>query len=286
MRSRLFALVLASSATIVLGGCVQATRHSNTMVFGTNTTFGIKVGTSTGETPKIVVGYDRQEAVIMPLVANASASKGNPKWLNPCNLSQEIKVPAGSKGYAVHPCSLVAFRDGAQDSYSVLASFGAKFNAKVDTSAQASGGLAQYFATGIAAQILALTGGAAVVSIGDAATASAEKDNTQAVSKLLSGSAQFIEGQALGKSYSAYQARLIPIVAATKQGELDTKLGNFENRSGTLHKAGPQCSGKTPQVCSSFVEERDLYLDDFASDPAKFEQALVDWDKPKEVEND
>ena len=80
--------------------------------------------------------------------------------------------------------------------------------------------------------------------------------------------------------------KLVASVSEQRLRELDTKLGNFENRSGTLHKAGPQCSGKTPQVCSSFVEERDLYLDDFASDPAKFEQALADWDKPKEVEND
>ena len=245
MRSGLFALVLASGATIVLGGCVQATRHSNTMVFGTNTTFGIKVGTATGETPKIVVGYDRQEAVIMPLVANTSSSD-SPNLLKPCNMTGEIKVPAGSKGYAVHPCSLVAFRDGAQDSYSVLASFGAKFNAKVDTSAQASGGLAQYFATGIAAQLLALTGGAAVVSVGEAATESAKKDNTAAASKLLTGSAEFTRGQGLGKSYLAFEPRLVEAINVTPSGDLTKRLDNFETRAGTKTKAGNGWLTKRP----------------------------------------
>ena len=276
MRSGLFALVLASGATIVLGGCVQATRHSNTMVFGTNTTFGIKVGTATGETPKIVVGYDRQEAVIMPLVANTSSSD-SPNLLKPCNMTGEIKVPAGSKGYAVHPCSLVAFRDGAQDSYSVLASFGAKFNAKVDTSAQASGGLAQYFATGIAAQLLALTGGAAVVSVGEAATESAKKDNTAAASKLLTGSAEFTRGQGLGKSYLAFEPRLVEAINVTPSGDLTKRLDNFETRAGTKTKAGNGCANQTPAICSAYIDGDDLYLDEFADSPAKFEEALANW---------
>lgn len=43
-----------------------------------------------------------------------------------------------------------------KDSYSVFASFGAKFSGGVTgTEAKASGGLAQFFATGIAAQKLA-----------------------------------------------------------------------------------------------------------------------------------
>lgn len=278
MRSRLFALVLASGASIALGGCVQATRHSNTMVFGTNTTFGIKVGTTTGETPKIVVGYDRQEAVIMPLVANAT-SDGERNLLQPCNMTEEIKFPAGSKGFAIHPCSLVAFRDGAQDSYSVLASFGAKFGAKIDTTAETNGGLAQYFATGMAAQILALTGGAAVVSVGDAAKASAAKDNTAAVSKLFVGSAPFVKGEGLGRSYAAFQPRLLAIIEDTKQEELNTKLGKFEERAGAKRKASPQCKDQPPLTCSSFIQGRDLFLSDFEFDPAKFERALTDWNK-------
>ena len=278
MRSGFLALVAAGCTLITLGGCVQATRHSNTMVFGTNTTFGIKVGAATGETPKIVVGYDRQEAVIMPLVANTGSSD-NPNLLEPCDLNGEIKVPAGSKGYAVHPCSLVAFRDGAQDSYSVLASFGAKFGAKADTTASAQGGLAQYFATGMAAQILALTGGAAVVSTGEAAEEAASKVNTAAAEKLFIGSAEFVRGEGLGKSYAAYQSRFLPIIETTKKDELITKLGKFETRSGAKRKASTQCGDKSPKECSSFIEGRKLFLDDYTTSPAKFEQALADWDK-------
>ena len=61
-----------TALALLAAGCVQATRHSNTMYFGTNTTFGIKAGAATGETPKVIVGYDRQEAVILPLVANTA----------------------------------------------------------------------------------------------------------------------------------------------------------------------------------------------------------------------
>ena len=276
MRSRFFTLIFASGATIALGGCVQATRHSNTMIFGTNTTFGIKVGTATGETPKIVVGYDRQEAVIMPLVANTGSSD-SPNLLKPCDMTGEIKVPAGSKGYAVHPCSLVAFRDGAQDSYSVLASFGAKFSAKADTTASAQGGLAQYFATGMAAQILALTGGAAVVSTGEAAVQSAAKDNAAATAKLFTGSAEFTRGEGLGRSYLAFEPRLIEAIIATLPADLTKRLGNFETRSGTKAKADSGCAGQTPSACSVFIDDDDLYLNDFALNPAKFEQALADW---------
>lgn len=207
MRSGLFALVLASGATIVLGGCVQATRHSNTMVFGTNTTFGIKVGTATGETPKIVVGYDRQEAVIMPLVANTS-SVDSPNLLKPCDMNATPTGVVGKAEYAVHPCSLVAFRDGAQDSYSVLASFGAEFSANASAAPEASGGLAQYFATGMAAQILALKGGAALVATGRAAGESAKEPVS--LSTLFPGGTSFARSEAMAfdNSVGTLRARI------------------------------------------------------------------------------
>ncbi len=172
MHGRFHRCLAAAVAVTGLSGCIQAIRHSNTMLFGTNTTFGLKAGTATGNLPEIVVGFDRQEAVIMPLVANTSS--GQSDLLQPCDLTKELKLSGAPQGYLVHPCSLVAYKGGSMDSYSVLASFGAKFSGQASTEANVSGGLAQYFATGMAAQILAAKGGAALVSTGEAAKESAE----------------------------------------------------------------------------------------------------------------
>lgn len=42
------ALVIAG---VGLGGCTQMTKHSNTLVFGTNTTVGVKIGQDANQTP-------------------------------------------------------------------------------------------------------------------------------------------------------------------------------------------------------------------------------------------
>lgn len=144
-----------------VGGCVQATRHSNTMVFGTNTVFGIEAGQSANSVPSVTVGYKRQEAVIMPLVAN---TEDDGTYQKPCELSDLPDYLLRE----IHPCLLVSRHGDSIDTYSVLASFGAKFSGS-GTNATASGGLAQFFATGIAAQALALNGGAALVAVGEAA---------------------------------------------------------------------------------------------------------------------
>lgn len=277
MRRRLYPLAASGIALIALGGCVQATRHSNTMVFGTNTTFGLKVGTTTGEVPEIVVGYDRQEAVIMPLVANSArqnSTAGQP--LDPCDLTADIET-SGSADFAIHPCSLVAFRDGAQDSYSVLASFGAKFDAATSAAPAANGGLAQYFATGMAAQILALTGGAAVVATGPAAVKAAETKDEGAIANLLTGSAEFARGKALGQAYTTFAPRLATAIEATPDADLMKRLTKFEERAGVPGRAAGLCQTKKPKDCSDVISGRRSYLRGYAANVAKFEQALTDW---------
>jgi hypothetical protein len=175
MHSRLYKKIGILGLIALTAGCVQATRHSNVMIFGTNTTFGIKAGASTGEVPEVIVGYDRQEAVIMPLLANTRDDSVSPSnRLKPCDVAKPLDVSGGK--YAVHPCSFVAIKGGGLDSYSVLASFGAEFSAKANTNPEASGGLAQYFATGMAAQILAARGGAALVSTSKSAADSMKDD--------------------------------------------------------------------------------------------------------------
>jgi hypothetical protein len=140
--SRNLALILI--AGVGLGGCVQATRHSNTMVFGTNTVFGINAGQDVSGIPSVTVGFRRQEAVVMPLVANVA---DNGSYQTPCNL--QAMPPVGQN--QMNPCLLVGLSGrGSIDTYSVLASFGANFQGS-GGNATASGGLAQFFSTGIAA---------------------------------------------------------------------------------------------------------------------------------------
>jgi hypothetical protein len=168
-----------SAFGILLAGC-QMLDHSNTLIFATNTNFGIQVGTDATSVPTVNIGYRRQEGVIMPLVSNVKDSEG--KRL-PCFASDPGgkggRPPARASAIKTpEECKLVAKNtDGnsqnLEDAYSVLASFGATFSGQGNgTGAEASGGLAQYFATGAAAQLLAKNGGAAVVAVGPAAKAS------------------------------------------------------------------------------------------------------------------
>ncbi len=155
------ALMLAGG----LSGCVQMTRHSNTLIFGTNTSFGIKVGQDATASPGITVGYSRQEVVVMPLVANTNDDGTVQK---PC---PSPITPTGASPLLDASCILVGRSgDKVLDSYSVMASFGAKFGATGKPSeVGANGQIAQYFATGLAARELAVRAGAAAVSTGEAA---------------------------------------------------------------------------------------------------------------------
>ncbi len=138
-------------------GCAQTVRHTNTLLFATNTQIAISAGTSATAQPDVTIGYKRQEAVVMPLVANVADPK-KPGKLVPC--WNATSPPADG--------CLIVGKNGttnAQDSYSVLASFGAKFGAKgKGAQPEANVGIAQYFATGVAAQLLAATGGASIVT--------------------------------------------------------------------------------------------------------------------------
>lgn len=261
------------AAPLVLGGCVQATRHSNTMIFGTNTSFGLSVGTDTAQVPTIVVGYKRQEAVIMPLVANslgAAASAANINRLDPCDLTKPVTVTGGQ--FAVHPCSLVAVNGKALDSYSVLASFGATYDA---SGSGAKGGLAQYFATGIAAQLLAATGGASVVATGDAAKASAEKAPlaSSTIASLYGNEPAFKLGASTANDYDKFVDRLLAKITLTDAAQLKAKVAAFETAAKAKIKVADKCD--KPDVCKKVV--RDSYALDYLDNKSDFETALTAW---------
>jgi hypothetical protein len=274
MYRRLHACAVAVTACTALSGCVQATRHSNTMLFGTNTHLGIRAGASASSVPEVNIGYARQEAVVMPLVAN-SADNGTHQ--SPCNIAQPVS--AGSGEFAVHPCLLVGINGKAQDSYSVLASFGAKFDgqARPDGS-HAKGGLAQYFATGVAAQMLALKGGAAVVAVGEAAAEAAENSSVsdETISALYGGKEIFSRGRAVRTAYDDFRDRLLAKIALTSPADVSARITAFETGAGVGGRGiAADCTDK--EACRRAVIDNTPYLDIYEARKGEIEQALAAW---------
>jgi hypothetical protein len=275
MSCRLHRFTAFALAALSLQGCVQATRHSNTMIFATNTSFGLKAGTSTGQVPEVIVGYDRQEAVIMPLVAN-TGSDASHNQLTPCDLTQDVSVN-GNARFAVHPCSLVATNGSAQDSYSVLASFGATYDAG---GKGASGGLAQYFATGIAAQVLAAKGGAALVATTEAAKISAANDATDSIAALITGDPAFATGVGAANADKPVLALIESTVRQTSAANLGARLTAFESATG-LSGGATACNGKQPDECANILDDRDVYAGPtLGAKRAAVLNAIASWATP------
>ncbi len=140
-------------AVLMVSGC--AVKHSDVLVFGTNTNYGVTVAMTMPEnTPHLNVGYKRQEAVWMPLAINADKS------------AMARKVKGGSEANDIKYMGKehVQGKVIKEDTYSVLASFGSKVRG---SQGNVSSGIAQYFATGVAAQQLASLGGASLVNASD-----------------------------------------------------------------------------------------------------------------------
>lgn len=288
---------------LLAGGCVQMTRHSNMMIFGTNTVVGVRAGTNATSVPEVAIGFTRQEAVILPLVANVgsttgeggtttqtvtdakgvktetvTATGGRLNRLDPCDMTKPIPTPptgSDTRPYRVNPCSLVAVNGDAQDSYSVLASFGGHFDASSETgSTTGKAGVAQYFATGMAAQLLALNGGAAVVAAGDAAKASGLNE-PKTLSDLSPTAANRAIAAATVMAYSPLRAALAGKVGITAQPDLTTKFGTFEGAiGGVTQNIMSQCSA--PADCADEVRNG-IYTNNYVADPAKFEAAVKAW---------
>lgn len=150
---RLASVGVAALAAVAVTGCA----HNDVLVFGTNTTLGLNVqSAATGAGPSIVVGYERQEAVWMPLIANGRNSR-----VSNCPADAQRACLPSTQVYPLEQAvyqSTVRDASGTRlvrtDAYSVFASLGADFNSSVNTAngANAGGGIAQFFATGAAAQ--------------------------------------------------------------------------------------------------------------------------------------
>ena len=164
-----------SLGVIILSSCTQMTKHSNTLVFGTDSVIGAKVGQDANQLPTIDLGYTRREVALVPLLANTKV--GSDGDLEPC--------PATSTSVGTNvtinmqDCHFRATNGGVdQDSYSTLASFGAEVKG---SGSEASMAIAQFFATGVAAQQLALSGGANLVQV--SSSEDVAKENASAAAR-------------------------------------------------------------------------------------------------------
>lgn len=159
--------IVLLGAAISLVACTSTPRHTNVLVFGTNTKVALDVSQDATSGVGVTLGYKRMEAVWMPLLPNQESAK-----------SGDLK-PADCANDAACPKFIGQDAAGQKDTYSVLASFGSKLGGGVDADgkkAQVTGEIAQYFATGLAARLLAQSGGAGLVNTnGDALLTAKEK---------------------------------------------------------------------------------------------------------------
>lgn len=156
MRNNIYTAIIFIIPSVIISGCGSTPQHTNTLLFGTTTKFALDVSVNpAGGTPDFTLGYKRHEGVWMPLLANQQTGE-SPK---PASCTDKDCVFIGTEQI---------------DTYSVLASFGAKFGGGAETittgdvpgtKVSGNGGLAQFFATGIAAQKLAAAGNSRLVAV-------------------------------------------------------------------------------------------------------------------------
>lgn len=255
-------LVATTIAAAALSGCATP-QHTNLLIFGTNTQLGIKVGADATQTPAIQVGYNRQELVLMPLLANTG---GTGDKLAPCPVTTTPPPTVPTN------CKFTGNAGNNLDAYSVLASFGTKYDVSAGAGPKAGGGIAQYFATGLAARELATHGSSLV-----AATPAAERE-------AIAGSPQ---ARALIQSrLAAAQTAQVQIndVRAALGAKVLAAGDNYKNLlqafDGAISPAGGSrtdfveaCAGLDRNACASVVLSGDQ-LDDLR---------LADWQKASAV---
>jgi hypothetical protein len=217
------------------------------------------------------------------LLANTREKESSENLLSPCNVEEAVRVVATSGNtdappFAIHPCLFAATNGGSTDSYSVLASFGANFDAEVGDGAKAGGGLAQYFATGMAAQILATTGGAAVINT--SAEASGPEAAT-AVATLFGTPAQRAQTERFVSSYKQFKKDLqARIIADPDDQTMLMRLKRFETNVSANSKLSMLCSTK-PTCIAKLNEEGDTtFANLYRGKAAEMDTELTKWTTP------
>jgi hypothetical protein len=167
---RIVASLLGMAA---LTGCASL-KHNDVLVFATQTKVALDVSASpiNGGTPSFTFGYKREEGVWMPLVVNGRDSvvlassvrctaDGRNCFTVPAEALEAFNICARQQTADKCLAALqgkvkyIGTADGREDTYSVFASFGGEFSG----SGGGKAALAQFFATGIAAQNLAKNAG-------------------------------------------------------------------------------------------------------------------------------
>lgn len=177
--NRIKNIFLLMAFIFISQGCVlhgEKNPHNDVLVFGTSTKFALDVSApiQNGGIPEFTLGYKRLEAVWMPLKPNGSVdaapSDGVSKLIKDiqecdnglkATITDQAKrasfcltaaLPAGK--YVSLSSGIEETKGGREleiDTYSVFASLGAKGTLGFNSG---SGNLAQFFATGVAAQRL------------------------------------------------------------------------------------------------------------------------------------
>lgn len=261
MRRRFLGNHLALALIAATAACTTP-QHSNALIFGTNTSFGLNVGQNATGTPSIQVGYNRQEAVFMPLVANARYdANGVP---TPCDVypgrnyqPTGAAVVNGQSVPQVPPCFLVGQNGGSLDSYSVLASFGAQFSAN-GTTPSASGGLAQFFATGIAAQLLAIRGGPALVATGQAAATVGGADTSAEIAALYHSPEVLRRTPEIIGENAVARNNAVTYLNSLDDTQFGTRFPAFAERLGM---GRDYCKDMTKAVCMQRLTDRNVLTD-------------------------
>lgn len=209
------ALAITLIGGLALSGCSSLGDHNDVLLFGTDTKFALDVSAdaTSGGTPSVTFGYKRKEAVWMPLLTNGVCrGKAPPDYCKPADRDKAAARYTGSdstKG------------GGRSDAYSVFASFGANLKGEANGSAHATVGLAQFFATGIAAQKLAENPQAAnVLSVQPEATG-------QAIALAATGDPALVSAVVTAKTEAmkSLATRLYRCVGVTSlKSSLETKL--------------------------------------------------------------
>lgn len=166
---RTAAMTGALLAAALLSACSSTPRHTNVLMFGTNTKLALDVSQDPATGMGVSLGYKRQEAVWMPLLPNVGEGY--------LPASCETQEPKG-------PCPKYVGNHGNDyDTYSVLASFGFDVSGSgtAPSGVNAGGKVAQFFATGLAARTLAQTGGAALVNTNEVPLTALQKAGVAAL---------------------------------------------------------------------------------------------------------
>lgn len=231
--------------SILFTACATSKPHNDVMIFGTSTNIGVEVGAPVQNAgiPAFKIGYNRHEAVWMPLKPNHSAIEGDDaviratnasKALNACDTTLRTSILDTSRRqsicldfvlptnkYVSSSAGISPDKGGVireVDTYSVFASFGGSGNLSLNN---ASGNLAQFFATGVAAQRLGANPaiGLALNARSDAAVAEISKADAALV-KVREDAARELEGNKV-KAAALKPCLTTSAKAATFQADSD-----------------------------------------------------------------